>query len=326
MSQNLGHEAEDISFHAYSCRMCSLMFNLHGRMLAFIAVYFPTTRESEEAVDELYDLLTLVVDSFPRNAVVIIGGDFNATVGGPQAGDDANILGCWGQGPRNERGSKLIAWATGHGLQFSSRMANQARVADSWTCCRSMDGSKGGWGRNLCGRTVSLSDPRLRDAEAMQLHCLADGPHTLMSDFSHDIRSWVCLPACTHTTTCVPATHAALTMAPAIPLFTAPVCCTQPGCCTRIVQWVGAAPFLRGLSDYIMSVTLLKHLRSCWTSWAPCQTQKRSQDFCCKFLPGCNLHLGRTRPCTHVGGVVAPNAAHIAAAASRRLFPRLPRL
>ena len=96
-------------------------------MFALIAVYFPTTWESEEAADELNDLLTLVVDSFPRNAVVIIGGDFNAMVGGLQAGDDANILGCWGHGPR------LIAWATGHGLQFSSRMANHARVADSWT-------------------------------------------------------------------------------------------------------------------------------------------------------------------------------------------------
>ena len=91
MSQSLGYEAENISFHAYSCRSCSLMFNLHGRMFALIAIYFPTTWESEEAVDELYDLLTLVVDSFSRNAVVIIGGDFNATVGGPQASDDANI-------------------------------------------------------------------------------------------------------------------------------------------------------------------------------------------------------------------------------------------
>ena len=102
MSQNLGHQAEDISSHAYSCRMCSLMFNVHGRMFALIAGYFPTTWESEQAADELYDLLTLVIDSLPRNAVVITGGDFNATVGGPQAGDDANVLGCWGHGPRNE--------------------------------------------------------------------------------------------------------------------------------------------------------------------------------------------------------------------------------
>ena len=27
-------------------------------------------------------------------------------------------------------------------LQFSSRMSSQALVADSWTCCRSMDGTK----------------------------------------------------------------------------------------------------------------------------------------------------------------------------------------
>ena len=41
---------------------------------------------------ELYDLLTHVVDSFPRNAVVTIGGELNATVGGPQAGDDADTV------------------------------------------------------------------------------------------------------------------------------------------------------------------------------------------------------------------------------------------
>ena len=46
--------------------------------------------------------------------------------------------------------------------------------------CRVHVGWEGEWGCNLCGRTVSQSDPRIRDAEAMQPHCPSDGPQTLM--------------------------------------------------------------------------------------------------------------------------------------------------
>ena len=93
MSRKWSHEAENLPFHAYYIHF--VMFNLHGRMFALIAVYLPNTWEAEETVDATYELLTLVLNNLPPQALVLIGGHFNAAVGSPQAGDNTSTLGCW---------------------------------------------------------------------------------------------------------------------------------------------------------------------------------------------------------------------------------------
>ena len=81
LSRQLNHQAEDVSFHAYSSRVSSLSFNLCGRSFLMVAVYFPTTCDSDEAVDEIHDLLTLNISNLPRSTVVATGGDFYAALG-----------------------------------------------------------------------------------------------------------------------------------------------------------------------------------------------------------------------------------------------------
>ena len=41
---------------------------------------------------------------------IIVGGDFNACIGGVQLGDDLHSLGWWGVGRRNDRGAHLANW------------------------------------------------------------------------------------------------------------------------------------------------------------------------------------------------------------------------
>ncbi len=42
------------------------------------------------------------------NAIGVLGGDFNTTIGAPEAGDDLTLLGACGNGARNWRGTQMI--------------------------------------------------------------------------------------------------------------------------------------------------------------------------------------------------------------------------
>ena len=50
-------------FHAYSPRLCALDFTLQGKRFRAFSVYFPTTWDSDEAVQEVYDNLSLLFAS-----------------------------------------------------------------------------------------------------------------------------------------------------------------------------------------------------------------------------------------------------------------------
>ena len=75
-------------------------------------------------------------------AIPIIGGDFNAVIRNPLPGDDMDLLGTCGFGPRNHRGWVLVKWVLEHGLFIQTRLDRNVRHEDSWTCQRSMDGMR----------------------------------------------------------------------------------------------------------------------------------------------------------------------------------------
>ena len=142
MSKTWQTDVRNISFHAYSPRVCLLRCCKGTRKFAFVAVYFPTSWDSDDAVEEVYDVLSLVLDNCIRDdAVIVLGGDFNASLGHLQAGDEPS-MGVCGLGQRNIRGITLASWALSYGLQFSNRFADPIFGADSWTCRRSMDGER----------------------------------------------------------------------------------------------------------------------------------------------------------------------------------------
>ena len=80
-----------------------LVFRLAGRMVHVLACYFPTCWDSSEAAEELYDITSLLLQSQCNpNAMVILGGDFNARAGALQAHDDETHVGPCGEGNRND--------------------------------------------------------------------------------------------------------------------------------------------------------------------------------------------------------------------------------
>ncbi|XP_051780739.1 LOW QUALITY PROTEIN: craniofacial development protein 2-like [Erpetoichthys calabaricus] len=80
---------------------------LHGKPMniTILLVYAPTTDASEEELERFYSEVQKAVDETPKKDVTYILGDFDVKVG-KQA--EANIVGSFGLGKRNESGEHLI--------------------------------------------------------------------------------------------------------------------------------------------------------------------------------------------------------------------------
>ena len=132
-----------VSFHAYSDRVCLLKFSYAGFNFHFLSCYFPTSWADDIAVEGVYSTLEIILNelrSYP--GPIVLGGDFNASVGGLQPGDDVTLVGRWGCGLRNARGRTLVSWVLENGLQILSRQSDMEDVAESWTCRRYFDDVK----------------------------------------------------------------------------------------------------------------------------------------------------------------------------------------
>ena len=143
LSSKMWRQIEDVSFHAYSSRVCLLNFSICAVKFSVLSVYFPTSWDDESEIEAMYEILQLILTNIRRSgARIVIGGDFNANVGSLQCIDEANVVGQWGSGLRNARGATLVSWTLMNGLQIASRQSSANNVDDSWTCQRTMDGTR----------------------------------------------------------------------------------------------------------------------------------------------------------------------------------------
>ena len=141
LSKRFMENVTDVRFHAFSSRVCALDFQIGSTRFRGICQYLPTSWDSDDAVDEVYILITTILDDCRRHGIMpLIGGDFNASIGARQASDDIALLGVCGCGLRNARGQLMIRWILGHQLQVLNRQAAEQDSPDSWTCRRARDG------------------------------------------------------------------------------------------------------------------------------------------------------------------------------------------
>ena len=111
-----------------------------GLTFSFLSCYFPTSWDDDASIEGMYELLDSVLQGLGRTpGRVIIGGDFNACIGGIQPGDDLHSLGWWGVGRRNDRGVHLANWVVQNGFHILSRQTSAHDINESWTCQRYFD-------------------------------------------------------------------------------------------------------------------------------------------------------------------------------------------
>src|SRR6218665_1611296 len=105
--------------------------------IAAIQVYAPTSESSDEEIENFYNDLIETIKEVPTKDVIIIGGDWNAKIGIDNTGWE-KVMGKFGYGSRNERGEKLLEFATECELMICNTIFQQ-KDCRKWTW-RSFDG------------------------------------------------------------------------------------------------------------------------------------------------------------------------------------------
>ncbi|XP_050561583.1 uncharacterized protein LOC126912619 [Spodoptera frugiperda] len=109
-----------IEFISYSDRIALLKFKIdHTKTLTIIQVYAPTSTHTDDEIEEFYDLLNRACDEH-RGTWMMVIGDFNAKIGSALPSDNYNILGPHGIGHRNDRGTRLIQFASSQNLNINN--------------------------------------------------------------------------------------------------------------------------------------------------------------------------------------------------------------
>jgi exonuclease III len=103
--------------------------------LSITQVYAPTSKASEEEIEQFYEQLQDIISEIPWNNVSFIIGDFNAKVDNQIA---KGITGRFGLGTRHERGDKLIEFCMENSLFVANTLFQQP--TDRLHTCTSPDG------------------------------------------------------------------------------------------------------------------------------------------------------------------------------------------
>ena len=90
-----------------SSRVMLLKLEARPVPLNIIQVYAPTSVHSDEVIDEFYEQLEEARRQCKPNEVTVVMGDLNAKVGEGRSGE---VVGKFGLGERNERGTKWVEW------------------------------------------------------------------------------------------------------------------------------------------------------------------------------------------------------------------------
>lgn len=100
-----------IYFKCINERIPVLMLELkHNQNLKIINVHAPTSEGSQEIIEEFYNDLENVIEETDAKTQKLLLGDFNATVGRRQIGEE-NTLGSAYYGKKNARGDMFVDFA-----------------------------------------------------------------------------------------------------------------------------------------------------------------------------------------------------------------------
>jgi hypothetical protein len=120
-----------IGYNPISSRVITARFNATPFKLTVVHAYAPTSASSDEEIDAFYNSLEDTLSKIHKKDIIIITGDWNAKVGS----DNTNwkhVMGRYGYGDRNERGERLLDFATTYQLYVCNTKFQQ-KPQRKWT-------------------------------------------------------------------------------------------------------------------------------------------------------------------------------------------------
>ena len=109
----------------------SLTLKINSKyQLQVVQVYAPTSSHNDEEVEELYEEVAKIMEK-NKSHYKIIMGDFNGKVGQQLQGDEGAV-GAFGLGERNERGTRLVQFATSKNLRIENTFCKKSKNR-KWT-------------------------------------------------------------------------------------------------------------------------------------------------------------------------------------------------
>ena len=105
-------------------RIITLRLKGQPNNITFVQVYAPTTLATDEIIDACYAKLQEALDKIPKTVVVVMMCDFNAKVGQSDT-PESSAIGHHGIGERNERGDRLVDFATANEMMITNTLFKQ---------------------------------------------------------------------------------------------------------------------------------------------------------------------------------------------------------
>jgi exonuclease III len=117
-----------LGYNPVNARMMVARFKGAPLNIAIVQVYAPTADSTEEEIETFYDQLEQVLQGLPKKVVM---GDWNAKVGTDRSGWE-QAIGRYGYGKRNERGERLLEFATKQKMMICNTRFQQ-KDCRKWT-------------------------------------------------------------------------------------------------------------------------------------------------------------------------------------------------
>ena len=104
-----------VSSRLITIRLRAVPFNI-----TIIQAHAPTSDHDDNEIEELYDQLQDVIDQTPTHDILVVQGDWNAKVGKDACGNWQGICGPLSNDDVNERGLRLLEFATFNDLVLAN--------------------------------------------------------------------------------------------------------------------------------------------------------------------------------------------------------------
>ncbi|CAF4657943.1 unnamed protein product [Rotaria sp. Silwood2] len=120
-----------IGYNPINSRIITARFNATPLKITAIHVYAPTSASPEEEIEAFYNCIENTLAKVPKKDLILMSGDWNTKVGKDNTGWNS-VMGRYDFGDRNDRGERLLEFATAHRL-FICNTRFQHKADRKWT-------------------------------------------------------------------------------------------------------------------------------------------------------------------------------------------------